>query len=412
MSRNQNKQYLSSFILKNLCSSAMPSLHKMPKKNFFQNIGLLLVLLITLTACNKKKQPAAKPAQNLDKSIVEIKPDMATQFLIERVQLTDIAVTQRVSGKIEVNEQRTTRIGASVTGRVTQIMAEVGDRVKAGQPLAKLSSPELTNAQLSYLRAVSSTKLAERSVERAQQLVAADVIGFAELQRREVELSVARAELRAASDQLRLIGLSQTTIERLRENGSLASEVAITATQTGIVVERKISQGQVAQPGDPLFTVADLSNVWVVGALPEKNANSVYLNQRVDVEVAAIGNSLLHGKIVFISDTVHPDTRTVAIRTAVNNPKFELKPQMLASLVLKGQTVRQLAVPASAVVRENGREYVFVQLDKLRFRLTEVKLDTAVGDYRPVIKGLDEATPIVVDGTFHLNSQRKRAELE
>jgi multidrug efflux pump subunit AcrA (membrane-fusion protein) len=119
-----------------------------------------------------------------------------------------------------------------------------------------------------------------------------------------------------------------------------------------------------------------------------------------------------YGKIVFISDTVHPDTRTVAIRTAVNNPKFELKPQMLASLVLKGQTVRQLAVPASAVVLENGREYVFVQLDKLRFRLTEVRLDPAVGDYRPVIKGLDEATPIVVDGTFHLNSQRKRAELE
>jgi cobalt-zinc-cadmium efflux system membrane fusion protein len=291
-------------------------------------------------------------------------------------------------------------------------MAEVGDRVKAGQALAKLSSPELTNAQLSFLRAVSSSKLAERSVERAQQLVAADVIGFAELQRREVELSVARAELRAASDQLRLIGLSPTTIESLRENGSLASEVAITATQTGIVVERKISQGQVAQPGDPLFTVADLSNVWVVGALPEKNANSVYLNQRVDVEVAAIGNTLLHGKIVFISDTVHPDTRTVAIRTAVNNPKFELKPQMLASLVLKGQTVRQLAVPSSAVVRENGREYVFVQLDKLRFRLTEVRLDPAVGDYRPLIKGLDEATPIVVDGTFHLNSQRKRAELE
>ncbi len=411
MSRNQNKHLLL-LILNKLYLFAMPSLYNMQKSILIQRLGLLFILLVTLSACNKKESSTAKPVQAVDTAIVEIKSEMASQFVIERVQLNDIAVTQRVSGKIEANEQRTTRIGASVTGRITQVMAEVGDRVKAGQALAKLSSPELTNAQLSFLRAVSSSKLAERSVERAQQLVAADVIGFAELQRREVELSVARAELRAASDQLRLIGLSPTTIESLRENGSLASEVAITATQTGIVVERKISQGQVAQPGDPLFTVADLSNVWVVGALPEKNANSVYLNQRVDVEVAAIGNTLLHGKIVFISDTVHPDTRTVAIRTAVNNPKFELKPQMLASLVLKGQTVRQLAVPASAVVRENGREYVFVQLDKLRFRLTEVRLDTAVGDYRPVIKGLDEATPIVVDGTFHLNSQRKRAELE
>lgn len=411
MSLNQNKQTNHTHA-RTFHFFIMPSLYTMPTTHRIYQLGLLLVLIGALTACNKKEQATPKSAQVTDPSIVEVKPEMATQFSVERVQLTDIAVTQRVSGKIEANEQRTTRIGASVTGRITQVMAEVGDRVQAGQALAKLSSPELTNAQLSFLRAVSSSKLAERSVERAQQLVAADVIGFAELQRREVELSVARAELRAATDQLRLIGLAQTTIERLRENGSLASEVAITATQNGVVVERKISQGQVAQPGDPLFTVADLSNVWVVGALPEKDANSVYLNQRVDVEVAAIGNTLLHGKIVFISDTVHPDTRTVAIRTAVNNPKFELKPQMLASLVLKGQTVRQLAVPASAVVRENGREYVFVQLDKLRFRLTEVRLDPAVGDYRPLIKGLDEATPIVVDGTFHLNSQRKRAELE
>ena len=238
MSRNQNKHLLL-LILNKLYLFAMPSLYNMQKPIRIQRLGLLFILLVTLSACNKKESATAKPVQAVDTAIVEIKPEMASQFVIERVQLNDIAVTQRVSGKIEANEQRTTRIGASVTGRITQVMAEVGDRVKAGQALAKLSSPELTNAQLSFLRAVSSSKLAERSVERAQQLVAADVIGFAELQRREVELSVARAELRAASDQLRLIGLSPTTIESLRENGSLASEVAITATQTGIVVVKE-----------------------------------------------------------------------------------------------------------------------------------------------------------------------------
>jgi cobalt-zinc-cadmium efflux system membrane fusion protein len=388
--------------------------------NYAQQIAALTVccFALLLSGCGKedaaKKAAAAPPAaqKKTDPMEVEVTAEMGQQFRVESAQMASIAVTQRVAGRVEANEQRTTRIGASVSGRILQVMAEVGDRVKAGQALARLASPELTNAQLAFLRAVSSTKLAERSVERAQQLVQADVIGSAELQRREVELSVARAELRAANDQLRLIGMSTAAIEKLRETGALASEVSITATRTGIVIERKVSQGQVAQPGDPLFTVADLSNIWVVGALPEQDANSVKLNQRVEVEVAAMGQQVLKGRIVFISDTVQPDTRTVPIRTEVDNPKFELKPQMLATLRLNGLFVDQLAVPASAVVRENDKDFVFVKIAENRFRLTEVQLDPAAGELRPVRKGIDVGTPIVVDGSFHLNSQRKRAELE
>ncbi len=391
-----------------------------------QAIPLLLTVALSaalLAGCGKEKSEPAKsdaakaaPASGAvkaqDPMEVVLTPEMAKQFRIEKAMMADLTITQRVAGRIDANERLTTRIGASITGRVVNVLAEVGDRVKAGQVLAMLASPELTNSQLAYLRALSATKLAERSVERAQALVAADVIGTAELQRREVELSVARAELRAASDQLRLIGLSQGAVERLRDSGAIAPEVPITSTRTGIVIERKVSQGQVAQPGDPLFTVADLSNVWVVGALPEQDANSVHLNQRVEVEVPALGAEKLTGRIVYVSDTVQPDTRTVPIRTEVQNPKFELKPQMLASLKLNGMVSKQLAVPASAVVRENDKDYVFVHLGDQRFRLTEVTLDPAAGELRPVRKGIDEGTPIVVDGSFHLNSQRKRAELE
>jgi|LauGreDrversion4_2_1035121.scaffolds.fasta_scaffold37584_2 cobalt-zinc-cadmium efflux system membrane fusion protein len=389
----------------------------MKRHPLFNTTSLMLCSVLVLSyGCNKsdsaKAKPAVQTAEKKNPLDVHLTAEMSKQFQVEPAQIVELAMVQKVSGRIEANEQRTTRIGSSITGRVTQVMAEVGDRVKAGQPLAKLASPELSNAQLGFLRALSATKLAERSVERAQQLVTADVIGNAELQRREVELSVARAELRAATDQLRLIGLSEALIERLRETGALASEVAITANRTGIVVERKVSQGQVAQPGDPLFTVADLSNVWVVGALPEQDANSVHLNQQVEVEVAALGKQKLKGRIVFVSDTVQQDTRTVPIRTAVENPKFELKPQMLATLHLSGGLRKQLAVPGSAVVRENDKDYVFVQVTKDLFRLTEVELDPAAGELRPVRKGISEGTMVVVDGSFHLNSQRKRAELE
>ena len=390
----------------------MRTLHAMTTKKFAA--ACLMGTALLMAGCGKDK-PQPEPAKTVAKSDpmeVVLDPAMTKQFTVEPATIADIAITQLVAGRIEANEQRTTRIGASVTGRVVHVLAEVGDRVKAGRPLAMLASPELTQAQLAYLRALSATKLAERTVERAQALVAADVIGNAELQRREVELSVARAELRAAQDQLRLIGLSQVHIDRLRDTGAITSEVPITATRTGIVIERKVSQGQVAQPGDPLFTVADLSNVWVVGALPEQDANSVRLNQQVEVQVAALGAEKLKGRIVFVSDTVQPDTRTVPIRTEVENPKFELKPQMLATLKLNGTYVKQLAVPASAVVRENDKDYVFVKTGDNHFRLTEVQLDPAAGELRPVRKGIDEGTPVVVDGSFHLNSQRKRAELE
>ncbi|MFM7522634.1 MAG: efflux RND transporter periplasmic adaptor subunit, partial [Betaproteobacteria bacterium] len=152
----------------------------------------LLVASLLLAACDKKEsapaagstggatKAAAKPS---DPMLVELSPEMTKAFRVEPAYMADIAIEQKVSGRIEANERLTMRIGSSVTGRVIQVFAEVGDRVKAGQSLATLSSPELTNAQLSYLRALSMSSLAERAVERAKALVAADVIGTAELQR-------------------------------------------------------------------------------------------------------------------------------------------------------------------------------------------------------------------------------------
>ncbi|MFM8575987.1 MAG: efflux RND transporter periplasmic adaptor subunit [Limnohabitans sp.] len=326
--------------------------------------------------------------------------------------LAALVPLQEVPGRIEANERLVTRIGASVTGRVTEVLAEVGDRVRSGQALANVASSELTQAQMAYLRAHSNAGLAERAVDRARQLFQADVIGAAELQRRESELSVARAELRAQGDQLRLLGISLQAIDALRERGTLQPHAAVLATQSGVVIERKISKGQVAQPGDPLFTVADLGNVWVVGALPEQTARVVEVGQRVDIEVPALGGRQLSGKIVYVGDTVSPETRTVPIRTQVDNPGRDLKPQMLATMRIRGETRRQLVVPQEAVIREGDRDHVYVRVADNTFRFVQVELGAAQNDLRPVIKGLSTGDPVVVQGAFHLHNERKRAELQ
>ena len=355
---------------------------------------------------------ASQPAQ-ADPMAVKIRPEMASHFKTAEVQMADIAIIQEVAGRIDANEKQVTRIGSAVTGRITQVLAEVGDTVRPGQTLARIASPELTSAQLAYLRAQSQATLAERAVERARQLLAADVIGSAELQRRESELAIARAEWRAANDQLQLMGVSAEGIRRLAANGSLQDAAQVTATLAGVVTERTVSQGQVTQPGDPLFTVADLSSVWVIGALPEQTARTVSLGQVVEVTVPALEDRKLRGKVVFISDTVSPDTRTVTVRTQVDNRDRQLKPQMLATLRLVGPSTRQPAVPVAAVVRENDRDHVFVRESEAGYRLVPVELGPATPEgLRPVIRGVNAGTAIVVEGAFHMNNERKRAELE
>lgn len=388
-------------------------------KTTFVPFTVALTVSLCLAACSGERNGAESTAQSAsaasapaaDPMEVAVKPDMSANFKVAKVVREPIAMIQEVSGRIEANERQVTRIGAGVTGRVTQVLAEVGDRVQPGQVLALVASPELASAQLAYLRASASTQLAERAVERARQLISADVIGSAELQRRESELSIARAELRATGDQLGLIGIPKAAVAQLRSSGSLVAHAQVVATQAGVVIERKVSQGQVAQPGDPLFTVADLGNVWVVGALPEQVARNARKGQQVDIQVPAIGKAL-SGRVIQIADTVSPETRTVPLRTQVDNANHELKPQMLATMRIAGTAVDSVVVPSVAVVRENDRDHVYVQTAPTRFRLVPVELGAASEGKRPVLKGVKEGDPIVVEGAFHLNNERKRAELE
>ena len=374
---------------------------------------LLGTSVLMLPACGDKAPttPAAASAEADPLSVV-IKPEMATQFKVSPLQMQEITPWLEISGRIEANDRSVTRIGAAVTGRVTEVLAEVGDRVQRGQALARVASSELTTAQMGFLKAHSAASQAERAVDRARQLIQADVIGSAELQRREAELALARAEQRAVQDQLRLLGLPAEALGRLQTQGVLHPHASVVSTLSGVVIERKVSNGQVAQPGDPLFTVADLSKVWVVGDAPEQTARSVQVGQRVDIEVPALGGRQLSGKIVYVGDTVSPDTRTVPLRTQVDNPGRELKPQMLANMRIRGEVRRALVVPQEAVIREGERDHVYVQVADHTYRYTPVELGPAQQQLRPVLQGLSAGQSVVVRGAFHLHNERQRAELQ
>lgn len=356
--------------------------------------------------------PQTGTVEDDDPNTIVLRPEMRQWIETGHPFVTDIAEKLHVPGQIKVHEQRLVRVGASFTGRIVDVYVQLGDSVEAGTELARIASPELTQAQLAYLRAHSLAMLAERAAARAKQLFAGDVISAAELQRRESESQVARAELSAAKDQLRLLGVDNGAMNDLVKRGQILPSVMIKAPHSGTIIERNVALGQVVQPSDQLFTLADLSVVWVVGDVPEYTADFVMQGQQVEIRVPALGNISLDGTIIFVADIVNPLTRTVTVRTEVDNPQRKLKPDMLATVHITEHAHAQLVIPVGAVVRENNRDHVFVARDEKHFTLVPVELGEAVNQLRPVHTGLATDQTIVVEGAFHLNNERKRTDQE
>jgi len=363
-----------------------------------------------LAGCGDKPAPAPTSAPR-DPLAVAVGPELAGRLVLGAPVYDEVRELLRVPGRIEVDETRLARVGTPVAGRITDLAAREGDEVRRGQVLATLNSTELSAAQLGLVKALSQRGLAARAAARAQQLLDADVIGAAELQRRQAELSQSEAEVNALRVQLKVLGMGDAAIDRLAETRTISSGTQIVATISGTVIDRKVTEGQVVQPADGVFLVADLSNLWVVADVPEENAGGVRRGEAVQVEIAALPGERISGVLNYVSPTVSPGTRTVRARMDLPNSARAFKPAMLASMVIKGKPQKRLTVPAQAVVREENRDFVFVQTSKDAYRLQPLQLGLEYDGRRVVLAGLREAEIIVVEGAFHLNNERKRREL-
>lgn len=376
--------------------------------------------LILVQGCTRKAEVASTPAAQssapapapADPLEVSVDAELGARLSIGPVATRRVADTIRVAGRLDVNQYRTARVGAPITGRLSHIDANFGQQVREGQVLAEINSPELAQAQLGFLRAHSQQQLFTRAVERARLLLAADVIGSAELQRRQSELTVAAAEKRAAFDQLRALGLSPNRIQRLEETGEIQPTASITATIGGTIIERKVAQGQVVNPADVLFVVSDLSSVWALAEVPEQDSQFVKPGQRVQIEIPALDNERFAGRVTYIADVVNPETRTVRVGVEMENKALRFKPSMLMTMVVEGATSSRQVVPQSAVVRESDVDQLFIETRPGTFRLTAVQIGPERDGMRAITKPLAEGTKIVLDGAFHLNNVRAQKALE
>jgi cobalt-zinc-cadmium efflux system membrane fusion protein len=381
-------------------------------RGFLTRAGLIATTLLAV-GCGQggTEAPDAAPGARtaFDPYTVHVEPELERWLRVEPVRMGDYRDIVRVPSTVTVDETRTTQLGASVTGRITGLSAVVGQDVRRGQTLAELSSTELASAQLALARAESDYALARAAADRGRSLLDADVIGELEYQRRKTDLAERQAQVSAHRDQLRVLGVPEAGIGR-GNAGGMSSKTRVVASLDGTVIERQGAVGQVVQPAEPIYTVADLSRVWVRADVPEQQSPLVRAGDTVRIKLPALSDRVIEGRIVWVAAVVDPATRTVAARVELANPDRMLKPGMLAAMLIADAPRRVALVPKDSVVREMNRDFVFVRKAPGTFRMQEVQLGHETDGQRPVRSGVVEGDQVVVDGAFHLNNARKLAQ--
>jgi len=379
-------------------------------KKSIKHLFLLLLSLSLLIACSKSEDKSRE--KKLDPLEIIITPDIQKQTKTEVIRYQDISETLMIPGRLETQNRRLAKIGSPITGRISDLYVSLGDEVKKGQVLARVNSIELTQTQLTLIKSIQLIGLKTKAVERAKLLFEADVISKAEMLRIENELEAVRADYRASRDQLIVLGMSQKAIEKLEASGQINSFGDVISRFDGTIISRAINVGQIVNPQDNLFHVADLSKLWAVANIPEQQASFIQKDEIVSIEIPALENKMIEAKIIFEDSIVDPQTRTVMVRAELDNPNLLFKPDMLTSMYIRSKKISKLAIPISSVVRENDRNYVFVQNTPKTFRLREVEPGMRDGNLISILSGVTAGETVVIDGAFHLNSERKKKELE
>jgi cobalt-zinc-cadmium efflux system membrane fusion protein len=373
-------------------------------------IQLPFVLLLSLlAACDKT--PINTPTNMSDavsesSGLIHPNADLLARLSHTQVSVVEWKTKLKVSGSIELDELRVARVGTTVSGRVTEIKRLRGDSVKKGEILAMVHSSALAEAQLTYLKALAAYQLAQKSVNRAKMLYGEGVIAAAELQRRDSELLSSRAEWEAGKDRMIILGMSLEEIKQLDAKRQIQSVTALRSPIDGVVIDRKVSQGQVLEPADLAYTIAELSQVWVVGEVPERYSAQMRRGKKVQVMIPALSDEIRSTELTYVADTVNPSTRTLRVRALLDNQDGRLKPDMLATLQIDSKAMPKLVIPVQAVFREDNQDKVFVKVAEGQYRIQIVQLGEEEDASRPVESGLNEGQTIVSSGVFQLNADR------
>lgn len=317
-----------------------------------------------------------------------------------------------VPGTVASNAYRETKVNALVGGIVRHVAAELGARVERGQPLAVIFSSELADAQMRYLSTWAMLQADRQRLQRTEKLVELGAASRQELEEATATHAARKIELAAAGQRLLLFGLSPERVTTLDHAAQVVADVTVPAPAGGTVVARALNPGQVVTAGQELFVVADLTSVWVIGDLYEKEFPVVRVGTRASVATASAPNGPRQGRVAYIDPRVEPSTRTAKVRVEVPNRNGDLRLGMFVTVSLEtGPDERRTVVPRAAVQTLGERAVVYVAVGGEGGRFTErpVKVGQRLGEFIEVLEGLKAGERVVTEGSFFLRAEAARA---
>lgn len=386
-----------------------------PKPTFFISTISLVILVAGMATAyltsrsgstdNSSKAESAK-AESHGGLILSADDIRRAGIKVERIEANDYTISLGAFGTIGPNRNSFARVSAPVAGRLVKIAVDVGAQAQAGDLLAVLESPELAETRTTYQQNQTEVELARQNLERAQKLSVNGSIAQKDLLRTRSDYERARAALSASEARLATLGVAAVA-----PIGTSPALLAINAPLPGTVVERTAVLGEYAQAYQALFTVADLSTVWVETNLYDRDLAEVAAGAAATVTVSAYPGQRFTGKVTYVGNILDKDTRTAIARVEVANPNGRLRPGLFANVDIETASRRAaLRLPENAVVLLQGQMTVFVADDD-GFEPKPVEIGDRQGGMVVVRSGLEPGDKVVVSGVYALKARLLKSQI-
>jgi cobalt-zinc-cadmium efflux system membrane fusion protein len=320
------------------------------------------------------------------------------------VQPTAFRPFVEATGNVAFNGDRSTQVLSPVSGPATRVIGNVGMQVKRGQPLAYVSSPDFASAVADYRKAQTAYRNAKRIADRDSALFKNDALARGELEQAQADLAAAAADVDAAVESMRALGVDEAQIDAVRDGKTSSIAAIVRAPIDGTVVEKLISDGQLLQAGStPCFTIADLSTMWVLANVFGNDLADVSVGEPVDI-LTDVRRAPLPGKVDYIASLADPGTKAVQVRVLAPNANQALRRDMFVRVRIKSAVEhRGTLIPVSAVLRDDQNlPFVFVAAPNNTFARRRIDLGSRVGEQYEVVSGLNPGDQVVTEGALFL----------
>lgn len=317
---------------------------------------------------------------------------------VETVDEVALPAAEPVNGRIAYDENRTARMSSPVQGRVVALHAEIGDRVRRGEVLMDIDSPDLAAADADWRKAQADETYKKLAFERARRLLENDVIARKDYESAQADYRQAAAETKRAA--LRMKNLNATG----NENGKFGLKTPI----AGVVADKQVNPGLEVRPDlpNPLYVITDIDHLWVIADVPEHSIGNIKPGQAVEIETDAYPNRRFAATVDRVGLALDPGTRRVQVRCTLDNPDRKLKPEMFARVFFLGDGDRKgVQVPDTALIVDGIYSYVFVERQAGVFEKRRVNVVLRGADRSFIDKGVMRGERVVTEGALLLNSE-------